>query len=126
MDDALRTLCDAYMGLLKRAADEGYPIGVKGETTVEHALTDWEVAAALPSSAVDGPLTVGRVAQAREAINEALGAPIEAVSHRSGHETWAWRPAATSTGDVSESPSDHPSLFDGQPDDATAPEKAVA
>jgi hypothetical protein len=92
MDDALRTLCDAYMGLLKRAADEGYPIGVKGETTVEHALTDWEVAAALPSSAVDGPLTVGRVAQAREAINEALGAPIAAVSHRSGRETWAWRP----------------------------------
>lgn len=135
MDEDFRTLCNAYIGLLRRARDEGYPIGVKADATVEHALTDWEAAAALPPSAVDVPLTVANIKRAREAINDVLEGPIEAVSHRKGRETWAWHAGSTASTSAASTSADgdtsgdvttgQPTLFDEQRE-AAASKEAVA
>jgi hypothetical protein len=125
------TLCERYVGLLKRAANEGYPIGARETTARERAVTDWEAAAFLPTADLDMAVTLSHIETARETINGMMGAPIRPVHHRDGRETYGWRPhkSAETTGASpaadGDSPSDdHPSLFDAPSRQRAAAEEA--
>jgi len=100
----------AYISFLRSIREKGYPVGVRENTARETALTDWEVAACLPDSSVEGPVTVGAVRAARKAA-QADGVPIRSVGHRYGDDTYQYVADAPSTSPVASTP-DQDSLFD--------------
>lgn len=74
-----------YVKLLRRCAEEGYPVGMREETQDEHAVSDWEAAALIPEN--DEDVTVKRITKIRRALNREVELVVE-HGHRAGKATY--------------------------------------
>lgn len=76
-------LARQYVTLLRRAATEGYPVGVLPETVQAEALSDWEAAMCVPSDPLVEDVTAVRDALCRS------GPVVVRAGSREGQTTYA-------------------------------------
>ena len=92
------SLAYRYVGLLKRCAEDGYPIGMMEDTIEAEAVSDWEAAACITEREGEDIL-VEDITEVRETLNRGSDL-IQRAGSRKGKSTYALHPALIDTDDA--------------------------